>query len=132
MQVLWYLAYESSSNAAPDSAMRASAGATIDGWRKRVKTNGRVEVSVEVLESARQDLAERVSDASDLSCVRRNRMTRFNNPSQTLQTIKQYFIGSPSIVTLIHSGSAYGSGSRCCAESVYPEVRLTGRASRLI
>lgn len=66
-RLLWYLAYESSS-AAPDSARRASAGATIDCWMKSVKTNGRVEVPVEVLELARQDfLAERVSD--DQVCV---------------------------------------------------------------
>jgi threonine synthase len=61
-RLLWYLAYESSS-AAPDSVKRASAGATIDGWMKSVKSNGRVEVPVEVLELARRDfLAERVSD----------------------------------------------------------------------
>jgi threonine synthase len=61
-RLLWYLVYESSS-AAPDSARRASAGATIDGWMKSVKSNGRVEVPVEVLELAKQDfLAERVSD----------------------------------------------------------------------
>jgi threonine synthase len=60
--LLWYLAYDSS-NAAPDSARRASAGATIDGWMKSVETNGRVEVPVEVLELARRDvLAERSSD----------------------------------------------------------------------
>jgi threonine synthase len=61
-RLLWYLAYESS-NVAPDSARRASAGATIDGWMKSVKENGRVEVPVEVLELARRDfVAERVSD----------------------------------------------------------------------
>ena len=69
-RLLWYLAYESSSNAASDSARRASAGVTIDSWMKSVKTNGRVEVPVEVLELARQDfLAERVSD--DQVCVLR-------------------------------------------------------------
>jgi threonine synthase len=61
-RLLWYLAYESS-NAALDSARRASAGATTDGWMKSVKTNGRVEVPIEVLELARRDFwAERVSD----------------------------------------------------------------------
>jgi threonine synthase len=61
-RLLWYLVYETS-NVAPDSARRASAGATIDGWMKSVKTNGRVEVPVEVLTLARRDfLAERVSD----------------------------------------------------------------------
>ena len=68
-RLLWYLVYDSSS-VAPDSARRASAGATIDGWMKSVKTNGRVEVPVEVLELARRDfLAERVSD--DQVCVLR-------------------------------------------------------------
>lgn len=62
-RLLWYLTYESSPKAAPDSDRRASAGATIDGWMKCVKTNGRVEVPVEVLELARRHfLAERVSD----------------------------------------------------------------------
>ena len=43
---------------------------TIDGWMKSVKTNGRVEVPVEVLELVRRDfLAERVSD--DQVCVLR-------------------------------------------------------------
>ncbi|KAI0269546.1 tryptophan synthase beta subunit-like PLP-dependent enzyme [Russula aff. rugulosa BPL654] len=78
-RLLWYLAYESSSNAASDSARRASAGATIDGWMKSVKTSGRVEVPVEDF------LAERVSD------------------DQTLQTIKQYFIGTPSYIADPHT-----------------------------
>ena len=61
-RLLWYLAYDTS-NVAPDSARRASAGDTIGGWMKSVKANGRVEVPVEVLELARRDfLAERVSD----------------------------------------------------------------------
>ena len=68
-RLLWYLTYESS-NAAPDSDRRSFAGATIDGWMKSVKTNGRVEVPIEVLELARRDfLAERVSD--DQVCVMR-------------------------------------------------------------
>lgn len=56
--LLWYITYESS-NTATDSATgrRASARATIDGWMKDVKTNGRVQVEVpvgpvEVLEPA--------------------------------------------------------------------------------
>ena len=62
-RLLWYLSYETSSDAASDGERRASAGATIDGWMKSVKGNGRVEVPVEVLELARRGfLAERVSD----------------------------------------------------------------------
>jgi threonine synthase len=89
-RLLWYLAYESS-NPTPDSARRASAGATIDGWMKSVKTNGRVEVPVEVLELARRDfLAERVSDDQVcVSCVRSNRVTRFNDPSPLLRRFKR-------------------------------------------
>ena len=61
-RLLWYLSYETS-DAVSDSERRASAGATINGWMKSVKSNGRVEVPVEVLELARRSfLAERVSD----------------------------------------------------------------------
>ena len=89
-RLLWSLAYESS-NVAPDSARRASAGATIDGWMKSVKTKGRVEGPVEVFELARQDfLAERVSDDQVcVSCVRSNWVTRFNNRSPLLRRFKQ-------------------------------------------
>ena len=70
---LWYLEYESSSNAAPDSARRTSVGATIDGWTESVKTNGRIGAlqAVEVLDLAielgrplprRYFLAECISD----------------------------------------------------------------------
>ena len=92
---------------------------------KSVKTNGRVEVPVEVLELARQDfLAEPVSD--DQVCVsyeHRNRVTRFNNPYpfSDASNDKTVFHWKP----FIHSRSAYGDGSHCCAESVYPKVRLT-------
>jgi threonine synthase len=62
-RLLWYLAYETSSDEASDGERRASAGSTVGGWMKSVKSDGRVEVPVEVLELARQDfLAERVSD----------------------------------------------------------------------
>ncbi|KAH9996305.1 tryptophan synthase beta subunit-like PLP-dependent enzyme [Russula vinacea] len=58
-------------------------------WYLVVKSNGRVEVPVEVLELARRDfLAERVSD------------------DQTLETIKQYFIGSPSYIADPHTSVA--------------------------
>jgi threonine synthase len=61
-RLLWYLAYESS-NPASDSTRRATAGAAVDDWTKSLKSTGRVEVPVEVLELARRDfLAERVSD----------------------------------------------------------------------
>ncbi|KAH9160488.1 tryptophan synthase beta subunit-like PLP-dependent enzyme [Lactarius sanguifluus] len=84
-RLLWYLAYEASS-ATPDATRRSSAGATIDAWMKSVKRDGRVEVPVDVLELARRNfLAERVSD------------------DQTLETIKQYFIGNPSYIADPHT-----------------------------
>ncbi|KAH9974265.1 tryptophan synthase beta subunit-like PLP-dependent enzyme [Lactifluus volemus] len=84
-RLLWYLAYESS-NPASDSTRRATAGAVVDDWTKSLKSTGRVEVPVEVLELARRDfLAERVSD------------------DQTLQTIKQFFIGTPSYIADPHT-----------------------------
>ena len=89
-RLLWYLAYESS-NVAPHSARRASAGTTIDGWMKSVKANGRVAVPVQVLDLARRDfLAECVSDDQVcMSCVRSSRVTRFNDPSLLLRRFKR-------------------------------------------
>ncbi|KAI0299427.1 tryptophan synthase beta subunit-like PLP-dependent enzyme [Multifurca ochricompacta] len=84
-RLLWYLAYESS-NTGPDNVRLSSAGATVDGWMRNMKTDGRVEVPVEVLELARRDfMAERVSD------------------DQTLETIKQYFTRSPSYIADPHT-----------------------------
>ncbi len=61
-RLLWYLVYEASS-ATSDVTKRSSAGATVDAWMKAVKSDGRIEVPVDVLELARRDfLAERVSD----------------------------------------------------------------------
>jgi threonine synthase len=73
-RLLWYLAYEASGEAS-DSTRRATAGATVDGWMKSMKSNGRVEVPIEVLELARRDfLAERVSD--DQVCLVCDVLTR--------------------------------------------------------
>jgi len=102
-RLLWYLAYELSSEA-PDSARRASAGATVNDWMKSVKSNGRVEVPVKVLELARRDfLAERISD------------------DQTLQTIKQYFIGKPSYIADPHTSVAL-SAARIVSTNNPPSV----------
>ncbi|KAI0267426.1 tryptophan synthase beta subunit-like PLP-dependent enzyme [Gloeopeniophorella convolvens] len=84
-RLLWYLVYETSA-AASDNARRAEAGATVDGWMKDLKSDGRVAVPTAVLELARKDfLAERVSD------------------EQTLDTIKQYFIKTPSYIADPHT-----------------------------
>ena len=61
-RLLWYLAYE---NADRESEVerRVSASKTLDRWMSGVKVDGRVQVPVPVLESARRDfLAEKVSD----------------------------------------------------------------------
>jgi threonine synthase len=76
-RLLWYLAYESS-GAASNGTRRTSAGATVDGWMKSVKSIGRIEVPVEVLELARRDfLAERVSD--DQVCYLLVQATKINS-----------------------------------------------------
>jgi threonine synthase len=61
-RLLWYLAYEATSEG-DETARRAEACGALDGWMSKVKSDGRVEVPVAVLEAARRDfVAERVSD----------------------------------------------------------------------
>ncbi|KAJ3509829.1 hypothetical protein NLJ89_g5010 [Agrocybe chaxingu] len=84
-RLLWYLAYENAPGAT-DPEKHASACSTLDNWMGRMKANGRVEVPVEVLETARKDfIAERVSD------------------ELTLETIKSYYEGDPSYVADPHT-----------------------------
>lgn len=60
-RLLWYLAYESLPET--ESARRSKAGAILAGWMGKMKSDGKVEVSISVLEAARRDFcAERVSD----------------------------------------------------------------------
>lgn len=55
-RLLWYLAYQITSD-------RKDACALLDGWMGKMKSDGRVEVPLEVIKSARKDfLAERISD----------------------------------------------------------------------
>ncbi|KAI0772866.1 tryptophan synthase beta subunit-like PLP-dependent enzyme [Trametes elegans] len=73
-RLLWYLAFEGAAQGADVEARRKAASATIADWMSKVKSDGRVQVPVSVLELARRDFfAERVSD------------------EQTLETIKYYF-----------------------------------------
>jgi len=120
-RLLWYLSYETS-DAASDGERRASAGATIGGWMKSVKSNGRVEVPVEVLELARRSfLAERVSD--DQVCLRVCMwpLTSFNaDHLSDSRNDKTVLHRKPSI----YSRSAYGCGSLGRADSIYQQVRL--------
>ncbi|KAN0107782.1 Tryptophan synthase beta subunit-like PLP-dependent enzyme, partial [Russula decolorans] len=105
-----YLAYESS-NPTLDSARRASAGATIDGWMKSVKTSERVEAPVKVLELARRDfLAGRVSD------------------DQTLQTIKQYFSRNPSYIADPHTAVALTVARRVSTQNPPSVVQVLSTA----
>jgi threonine synthase len=61
-RLLWYFAYEADANAGDAKVVTASA--VLDGWMKKVKDDGRVEVPLNVLELARRDFtAERISDA---------------------------------------------------------------------
>jgi hypothetical protein len=60
-RLLWYLAHENAEGAG--EAKREAASRTLDGWMSRMKSDGRVEVPVQVLETARKDfVAERISD----------------------------------------------------------------------
>ncbi|PIL29053.1 hypothetical protein GSI_09101 [Ganoderma sinense ZZ0214-1] len=88
-RLLWYLVYDTSEES-DNAVRRSSAGATIADWMGKVKSDGRVQVPVEVLERARADFfAERVSD------------------EETLETIRYYFdtakyIADPHTVVGLH------------------------------
>lgn len=61
-RLLWYFAYEADSHPAGETKV-AAASAMVDGWMKKVKQDGRVEVPLNVLELARRDFtADRISD----------------------------------------------------------------------
>lgn len=84
-RLLWYLAYDADSSPVGESRIR-TASETVDGWMKKVKDDGRVQVPVKVLELARRDfMAERISD------------------EQTLETIRFYFEARPSYVADPHT-----------------------------
>lgn len=62
-RLLWYLAFENAASSGEEEKMKEEACATLDRWMGQMKSNGRVEVPVSVLETARQDfVAERISD----------------------------------------------------------------------
>jgi threonine synthase len=61
-RLLWYLAFENTGGV-EDSEKQRQAGYVVDGWMRKMKANGGVELPVAVLESAKQDfVAERISD----------------------------------------------------------------------
>ncbi|KAJ7747982.1 tryptophan synthase beta subunit-like PLP-dependent enzyme [Mycena maculata] len=88
-RLLWYLAYENSGT----NDRQNAACKTLAGWMSKMKSDGRVEIPVAVLESARRDfLAERISD------------------EQTLRTIQSHFEGSPSYVVDPHTAVGLAAG----------------------
>ncbi|KAJ7701751.1 tryptophan synthase beta subunit-like PLP-dependent enzyme [Mycena rosella] len=90
-RLLWYLAYE---NAGTDEATRMTAACeTLAGWMSTMKSDGRVEIPIAVLETARRDfLAERISD------------------EQTLEIIQSHFEASPSYVVDPHTAVGLAAG----------------------
>ncbi|KAH9854581.1 tryptophan synthase beta subunit-like PLP-dependent enzyme [Lenzites betulinus] len=97
-RLLWYLAYEGAAQGADEAAKKRAASATIAEWMGKVKSDGRVQVPVAVLELARRDFfAERVSD------------------SQTLETIKYYFQSEAHYVADPHTAVGL-----CAARTVAP------------
>ncbi|RXW16914.1 hypothetical protein EST38_g8940 [Candolleomyces aberdarensis] len=98
-RLLWYLAYEHASGNT-DEEKRQEACATLDGWMNKVKTNGRVEIPVQALETARKDfIAARVSD------------------EETLATIKAFFDGQPSYVADPHTAVGLATARRLQPEN---------------
>lgn len=61
-RLLWYLAYANVKEGSVGER-QAAASKTLDSWMSKMKSDGRVQVPVEVLESAKRDfVAERISD----------------------------------------------------------------------
>jgi len=62
-RLLWYLAFENAEGDDRNNQKHDTACVTVEGWMSKMKSDGRVEVPVSVLESARRDFfAERISD----------------------------------------------------------------------
>ncbi|KAG5653763.1 hypothetical protein H0H81_010850, partial [Sphagnurus paluster] len=69
-RLLWYLALENASGSPVEK--HAEAGRLLDGWMSNMKHDGRVELPINVLESARKDfLAERISDRETLATIQK-------------------------------------------------------------
>lgn len=105
-RLLWYLAYENATDGIGKDNMR-QACETLDGWMAKVKSDGHVEVSLAVLETARKDfVAERISDEQvhlaflPLAVLA---IALNANVGQTLETIQSHFAGQPSYVVDPHT-----------------------------
>ncbi|KIY67453.1 tryptophan synthase beta subunit-like PLP-dependent enzyme [Cylindrobasidium torrendii FP15055 ss-10] len=87
-RLLWYLAYEAEGS-------REKACNTLDSWMASMKSDGRVQVPVKVLEAARRDFcADRVSD------------------DETLSTIRSHFLSSTSYVVDPHTAVGLTAAER--------------------
>ncbi|TFK29566.1 tryptophan synthase beta subunit-like PLP-dependent enzyme [Coprinopsis marcescibilis] len=116
-RLLWYLSYENAAGET-DADKRAAASATLDSWMTKLKVDGRVEVPVAVLESARADfLAERVHDP------------------ETLATIKSHFEAATSYVADPHTAVGLAAAKRLAATNgpnVYQIVLSTAHPAKFL
>ncbi|KAI0672307.1 tryptophan synthase beta subunit-like PLP-dependent enzyme [Trametes maxima] len=104
-RLLWYLAFEGAAQDEDATARRRAASATIADWMGKMKSDGRVQVPVSVLELARRDFfAERVSD------------------EQTLETIKYYFNSNAHYIADPHTAVGLRA-ARVVASQNPPQVR---------
>jgi threonine synthase len=91
-RLLWYLAFENTESIEGNIQKHDEACRTVEGWMSKMKSNGRVEVPVSVLEAARRDfLAERISDELVSWLVIFLSGTDNRIMVKTSQTIKTYF-----------------------------------------
>lgn len=89
-RLLWYLAFATRHEDTEQSRV-AEASKLVDGWMESVKTDGRAEVPVSVLEQARADFsAERVSDPQVCFCPERS-YSPLTHGFQTLEAIQRYY-----------------------------------------
>ncbi|PPQ92518.1 hypothetical protein CVT25_010351 [Psilocybe cyanescens] len=114
-RLLWYLAFENAQGSS-EAEKRSAASRTLDGWMSHMKSDGRVEVPVPVLETARRDfIAERISD--DL----------------TLKTIKSFFEGETSYVADPHTAVGLATARRIAPQNssnVYQIVLSTAHPAK--
>ncbi|KAJ7094000.1 tryptophan synthase beta subunit-like PLP-dependent enzyme [Mycena belliarum] len=105
-RLLWYLAYENAGTGEP--SRMTSACDTLAGWMSSMKSDGRVEVPVDVLELARRDfLAKRISD------------------EQTLQTILSHFEANPSYIADPHTAVGLAAGQMVASNNATYQIMLS-------
>jgi len=114
-RLLWYLAFENAEGAGNEEKKR-SASKTLDTWMSHMKSDGRVEVPVPVLESARKDfMAERISD------------------NLTLKTIQLYFEDKTSYVADPHTAVGLAAARIVAAQNppnIYQIVLSTAHPAK--